>query len=83
MLGTWYKSQAGEDEKPLIGVDTGNSETAAAWELLRQSMLMCDGSLDTASWSPLTSGTGKRSGKLFIVLVLLHISLILYAYDYY
>ena len=76
VLGTWYKSQAGEDEKPLIGVDTGNLETAAAREL---SMLMCDGSLDTASWSALSSGTGKRSGKLFIVLVLLHISLILSA----
>ena len=85
VLGTWYKSQAGEDEKPLdekplSGVDTGNLETAAAREL---SMLMCDGSLDTASWSALSSGTGKQPGKLFIVLVLLHISLILYAYDYY
>ena len=76
MLGTRQKSQPGEEEKPLIAKFTGNLETAAARrELLRLSMLMCDGSLDTASWSALSSGTGK----LVIVLVLLHISLILSA----
>ena len=80
VLGTGHSS--GEDEKPLIGEALGTWRQQQPGRELIQSLLMCDGSLDTASWSPLLSDRGKQSRKLFIVLVLLHISLILScAYD--